>query len=367
MGERANTPQLVRDRDQRPLELERLLGSGGQGRVYAIRNSSYAVKLCDDESQGPEAMEALAQRLRRVSWLPLEDLPISRPVLPLTEPHVGYVMRLLDDMIAMNTLTDRPKHADLLDWYAAGGGLRRRLRLLASCAQTIAMLHGRGVVYGDISPGNVFVPESISYDRAWLIDADNLAVESDAVSRAVKTPYFAAPEILRRASGNTPFTDAFSFAILAYTVLTTEHPLFGDMVANGPVELEDDAQRGLLPWAGHLRDDRNRSTYGLPVTTTLTWRLHEACARTFEQGMQDPIRRPDLGCWTRSLQMAADITVACQSCSYSYYAYQQTCLRCGAGRAPVVVATVLDRCFVCNIRAWTATRQTGPSSMCTPG
>ena len=61
----------------------------------------------------------------------------------------------------------------LLFHYADTGSTRRRLFALSKCASILARLHSAGLVYGDISPNNVFVGDGDSRE-VWLIDADNL-------------------------------------------------------------------------------------------------------------------------------------------------------------------------------------------------
>jgi DNA-binding helix-hairpin-helix protein with protein kinase domain len=336
-------PRVVRDRQGREYELDGELGHGGQGTVFGVRNQSLAIKICRPDG-GRFDNQSLSDRLARLRWLPLEDLPVSRPVEVLDEPFTGYVMERLQDMVPMSELTSPPRGADLLDWYASRGGLRRRLRLLARCAETLAVTHGRGIVYGDFSPGNVFVSQSLAHEQVWLIDADNLSVESGAVAGGVYTPPFAAPELLCRRSGNTPFTDAHSFAVVAYQALVGDHPLFGDLVANGPVELERDAQLGLLPWVGHANDARNRSSEGLKPGRVLTAQLHALFARSFQGGMTNPMQRPEMGSWAAALAGAADRSLSCPNpdCGAGYYAHVSRCPWCGVQRPPVLLAKAWD-------------------------
>ena len=71
------------------------------------------------------------------------------------------------------------------------------------------------------------------YAEAWLIDADNVASQSRDGQQGVFTPDYGAPEILRGESGINTLTDSWSFAVMAYRVLTLIHPLKGDVVLEG--------------------------------------------------------------------------------------------------------------------------------------
>lgn len=350
-GQDDRGPAGVRDIDGNPLELDELpIGKGGQGAVYRIRHTRYAAKLAGPR-QDPGQGDSLAERLARLRWLPLEDLPISRPVKPLAEPHVGYVMDLLEDMVPIAELCE-PPDGEMEPWYLAGGGLRRRLRLLARCASILAVLHGRGLVYGDISPGNILVSAAQDHEQVWLIDPDNIAIESSARSRIVGTRLYRAPEIVRRQTGNTTFSDAWSFAILAYQTLRGDHPLLGDLTGES-LQYEDDAERGLLPWTGHGTDARNRSAYGMPAHAVLSSRLQALFRQNFEDGLNDPFRRPTAGVWAAALSGAADLTVTCPAagCGQSYYAFGLHCPFCRAGSPDTILAGIHEQvpgCFGLN-------------------
>jgi DNA-binding helix-hairpin-helix protein with protein kinase domain len=331
----------VRDANGNPLELEEHpIGRGGQGSVYRVRGSAYAVKLIEGSGLRSHAGDDLGARLRRLAWLPLEGIPLTMPRRSLQAPQVGYLMDLLENMEPIERLCI-PTSDDIPEWYREGGGLRRRLRLLAACAAALAKLHARGLVYGDLSPSNVFVSGDAQQDRLCLIDADNISVEHSARGRRVGTPMYAAPEICLGSSGNTTFSDAHSLAVLAYEVLCTDHPFRGDLIEDE--DDEDLVQRGELPWAGHSTDTRNRSQYSLG-DRVLTERLNALFRQNFETGLFDPSARPDAARWTSELDKAADLTVDCPDagCGNAYPVLRSRCPWCGRRRPPVLEALVWD-------------------------
>lgn len=332
-------PGPVRDFEGAALDLEdRPLGRGGQGVVYRVRGTKFAIKLVEESGRSrPE--QGLDRRLRRLGWLPLDGIPITMPRRRLAPPHVGYLMDLLEDMEPLERLCISPEATD--PWYAETGGLRRRLRLLSACADAVARLHSRGLVYGDLSPANVFIAADPKQDRLRLIDADNIAVETSARGRIVGTLRYSAPEICTGRSGNTPFSDAYSLATLAYEVLAADHP-FGDLM-----EDEDDQEAvhyGQEPWALHSADDRNRSKYGVAPEKALSERLQRLLKRNFEDGLLDPVARPTAAEWAEALDQAADRTVDCAApdCGHSYLANRGSCPFCGTGRTPVLAVALWD-------------------------
>jgi DNA-binding helix-hairpin-helix protein with protein kinase domain len=314
------------------------LGQGGEGKVFRTKHGSFAVKIYN----APDVTaDRVAERLDQLRWLPLERVPITRVEALLAPPIAGYVMTLLEDMVPMRELSSPPK-GDLGAWYGAGGGLRRRLVLLAKCANALATLHDRGIVYSDVSPGNVLISVNREHAEVQLIDVDHLQTESTTMRPGMGTPPYIAPEVLRRRSGNTVFSDVHSFAVMAYETLTTNHPLMGDYVNNGPLEHQEDAELGLVPWIDHSSDDVNRTSSGYPGKPVLTRRLEDLFRRAFEVGLAEPRARPGAGEWADALWSAADRTVVCENCVHSYYVTRDRCEWCGHPRPPVLVIAVSE-------------------------
>ena len=68
-------------------------------------------------------------------------------------------------------------------------------------------------------------------------------------------------------------SDCFSFAVLAYELLTLNHPLIGDYVSEGEPELEEQALKGKLPWVDHSEDNTNERNTGLPSEKVMPEKL----------------------------------------------------------------------------------------------
>ncbi|GAA3201682.1 protein kinase domain-containing protein [Actinocorallia longicatena] len=330
------TGSVVKDEHGRPLRLDRLLGVGGQGEVWAS-GSRVAVKLLN--ARTPRARAALRERLGVVRRLPLDGLPISRPYSMLAEPHAGYTMDLLADMDPLRALS-APSSRDLLTWYAASGGLRRRLTLLAAAADALARLHARGIVYGDPSPSNVLVSADPAHEEIWLIDADNLGVVSDVPEHGYATFGYGAPELIAGTGGISSLSDAHAFAVIVLETIALVHPFLGDAVEEAGPEEQDRAFSGGLPWIDDPDDARNRSSNGLDREVVLTLGLRKLAARTFGEGLHRPCRRPSLGEWRAKLRAAADLLVPCTACAQASYVVNPRCSWCGAPIAPPLLAAV---------------------------
>ncbi|MGW5742887.1 protein kinase domain-containing protein [Amycolatopsis sp. NPDC003861] len=333
---------MVRDDHGRALALEPAdIGQGGQGRVYRVRDSRLAVKVVNSMRWRPEVAEELKSRLRAVSRLPLDGLPLSRPVAHLVEPHVGYVMELLESVVPLAQVGRAPADVDISGWYLQGGGLARRLRVLTRLAWVLASLHGRGIVYGDPSPTNIVISGRTDRDHLWLIDTDNLAVTADAARDIGGTPGYGAPELASSSTRLSTLSDAFAFAVLAFEVLVSLHPFTGDQVHDDDeTVLGREAMAFQLPWVDHTTDDSNRLSYGISREWVLTRSLRELFQETFEDGLRTPRARPGMSAWYAALARAADATRSCSSCQHTFYVDRPMCPWCGTAASPVVVGRV---------------------------
>lgn len=331
---------------------DKVLGQGGQGVVFRTKDPDLAIKLVTDESGIPvtdeESVERYSKRFKRVRLLPLpENLNISVPAT-LLQNNAGYVMQLLSEMVPFSHFwldgKSAEKIGDIPAWLSAmpeneakkivhyyrTGGLRRRLHALYKCASLLARLHGNGMVYGDISPNNIFISEGLDDSAVWLIDADNIRFEITAGGSVVYTPKYGAPELVQGKDGGRPSSDCHAFAVVAFYLLSLIHPFVGKKVdgtdegdwadeENDGEDVEDKAYAGLFPWVDDRNDDSNSSDSGLPRSLLLTEKLISLFEGTFGPGRTSPSLRPTIYHWPEALAQAADMTVTCPGCSMSYY------------------------------------------------
>ena len=97
--------------------------------------------------------------------------------------------------------------------YAYNGGVEKKLKCLAKLANILAKFSDKNIVYGDLSPENIYISKDKESHESWLIDLDNLSLASE-IEKPVGTPKYMAPEVFKK-NVNTNYSDEYSFAIIA--------------------------------------------------------------------------------------------------------------------------------------------------------
>lgn len=317
--------EAVLDRTGTRFVLESELARGGQGVVFTTQADGAAVKL---SLQNDDLRRArVDEQIRSVALLPIADLPVALPRTTLAPPYVGYTMTLLTGMVPARELVRRPsRRQSLIQWYRESGGLRKRLAVLASVAETISDLHARGLVYGDLSGGNVLVSSFADRDRTFLIDLDNLRF-AEGPGPGTFTPSYGAPE---QRTGTTQATDRFSLTVLAHELVTSQNPFFGSVLDALPPETPIEPWSSLAPWIDHPTDGSNRWPRELPRELLVPPRLRRLFRSAFTDGIDDPRQRPDASVVAIAARSALASTVTCSSCEWHYYLDQPICPECDA-------------------------------------
>lgn len=323
-------------------QIEKTLAEGGQGRTYLLQGGRYIAKLFF----GNQEDLRLRVKIQFLISLHLDKNIYACPLREITAPQNGYIAEFASGMIPLTELIYRGQcDGDFQKWFLETGGLRKRYALLRELASALRSLHAKGLAYCDLSSDNVFVSQRPEKSNIFLIDLDNLRYESSVV-RNIYTPRFGAPEIVNKLAPNTPSSDCFSFAVLAFMVLTTNHPLIGDYVDEGEPELEEDALAGKLPWVDNRNDTRNALTRAIPSDIMMSPRVHELFRRTFEEGLNDPMQRPSMGEWYDELHRAVSELVHCPNpeCNMDFlYGHRTECPLCGQ---------IIGKAYKIQMRRW---------------
>lgn len=339
------------------------LGQGGQGAVFKTTDKNIVIKV----SLNPNTGEIISNKNQYIKFkdnidevriLPLsKELHIAKPSRMLKEPVNGYVMRLLSDMQPIKKLII-PNSDSIAKFYNETGGLRRRLSLLKNIARELAIINSKSIVYADISPENIFVSSNIDDNEIWFIDADNMRFTVD-FTNTIYTPGYGAPEVVKGISSNNTLSDIYSFALIAFELLTLISPFDGELLLNNNSEdkwdndcddeWDDDsdnylkAEKGELPWIEDEDDDSNFSDKGIPRNLVLSGKLKNLFERTFgRKGRLDPCNRPSASEWYDVLKQAESATIKCTKCNSTFYLGNNRCPFCNQERNRFYLITVYD-------------------------
>lgn len=348
------------------------IGSGGQGKVLRTSVRTIAVKLAiDADTQktitDPAIIHTYQKQIEKIKALPIPtSLPITIPSIALKEQK-GYIMEMLPNMHSWkdafmlrdynNSVEKWPQfyqnlHADgsidpniieLWVTYTKTGSAKQRFLCLFHVAVLLQQLHGRGILFGDVSDNNVYISKE-DLSNIWLIDADNLRFDRKKLPRGAGffTPGFGPPELFWNPAAYHIGSDCHAFAVMAFETLTGIHPFFsGPMVTEHPGNdwdnssnegnIEDLVNQGEVPWIGDRQDTRNNFGGFLERDNIFNAELLHLFDRTFTEGRQEPWKRPSVFHWSKSLLRAHDKHLVCDECKMSFDAVENThCSWCDA-------------------------------------
>ncbi len=207
----------------------RLLGRGGYGEVYEV----------EDTARRDHRLALKLHRLRHLSRTALDALRSEFALLAtLSHPNLAAVhdFGYVESEYAFFTQTlvrGAPMARAAIDPRSEAGA-----HYLAQLCRALDYLHARGIVHGDVKPGNVLVDDI--EERLVLLDFGvSRALGESMGSRVVGSPSYMAPELITggQVDGRT---DLYALGISLYQLVTGTVPFRGTstqvMVAH--VELE---------------------------------------------------------------------------------------------------------------------------------
>jgi len=273
--------KIVMDELAAQYELQDLLGEGGQGAVYQTNFDKVLVKILKKNTSDKKKNE-FNQKMRFLKRLDLQDFHISLPIVLLANDDTGYIMEVMDEMMTISKLLI-VDNDDVKQWYLETGGIKRRIELLLKLAKIINDLHSEGLAFGDLSPSNIYISENSDFSEVQLIDCDNISPVSDIGDANIYTAEYGAPEMVRGESGYNTLTDVWSFAIIAYQLLTLNHPFKGMLFDEIDIEeAEQKLANGELPWVYDENDFSNEATgSGLPWDLVISPKMMTLFQKTF--------------------------------------------------------------------------------------
>ncbi|HEX9295928.1 MAG TPA: protein kinase, partial [Polyangiaceae bacterium] len=270
IGSRADADPRLRDLSQRgfvsdetlgsgtmvgPFIIDRRLGEGGVGIVYAVDHGGQAMilkVLRREASRDARALQRFLTVTRLIGKIGNTSLPRLLMVGRLEETGAHYVAYedIQGESLAAKIKRDGPMH------------IQEARVVLRNVLEALAALHERGIAHGDLKLENIIVNRSTHGQRVLVVDGgiDRLRLRARVVNghsqfvHALGSPKTIAPEQIR-GSVAQPRADVYAFGSILFEVLTGQ-PVFSDTtpvdaavahLIEEPRSPSDVAPRGWVP------------------------------------------------------------------------------------------------------------------------
>jgi serine/threonine-protein kinase len=208
--------------------IERLLGRGGMGAVYAAEHlllqQHVAIKVIAAEVAGPAHRERFLREARAASRVRSEHVTQVFDVGELPDGTIYMVLELLDG----HDLSE-VRHRGIPD-------IPEGVALVLEALIGVAAAHASGVVHRDLKLENLFVarrPNGSLCVKVLDFGISKSLGESKSITASgtmVGSPYSMSPEQIRDAKSVDARTDVWSMGVVLYMLLTGEEPFEGDDV-----------------------------------------------------------------------------------------------------------------------------------------
>jgi eukaryotic-like serine/threonine-protein kinase len=212
-------------------EVKELLGKGGMGAVYRVRDPKLQREIALKvllPAQGAEARSAEAARLLRE----------ARAAAALDHPN-GVAIYDVGESEGLPYIAMELIRGKSLRWWISQGSSRRadRLRWLAEVASALAAAHRAGIVHRDVKPENVMIRDDgvakvldfgiarrpVVGGAAAAAHADTAVSSMTAEGAVVGTLLYMAPEQLRGERVDAR-ADQFAWGVMAYELMSGAIP-----------------------------------------------------------------------------------------------------------------------------------------------
>jgi serine/threonine-protein kinase len=201
-------------------EIIQILGAGGMGQVYKVRNTL---------SERVEAMKVLLPKLEGEQGLADRFLREIKTQATFDHPNIAKLhtaMRVGNQLVMIMEFVDGVSLAKELEKGPLAPG--EAAAYTAQVLDALAYAHGRGVVHRDIKPANIMITDA---GVAKLMDFGIARVEADSrltqTGAAVGSLAYMSPEQIN-GSNPDPRSDIYSLGITLYEMVTGKRPFEGD-------------------------------------------------------------------------------------------------------------------------------------------
>ena len=329
------------------------LGGGLEGNIFDVVGlPSHVIKIINDDKLSQLQKSDIYEHLKWLKDLGARNKNIRQCMTvpkALIDDYLGYIMLKASEHESLKKYLTIPEDSEQFNqWYTNHYTLKKRYQIICNLFSSLREIHLAGLIFTDLSPNNIMVHNK--QNQIVFIDTDNTKRRSDLYNGVLGTPGYMAPEVYRKPdeefanknqiginvlskSGRlSSETDIFSAAIIAFQILTLQHPFIGDEIENGTPEGEEAALEIKTDYI-FKKDTTNTSSYGLTnkFEEITTKEIRELFYRTFVAGKDNPSLRPTAEEFLEAFQSALDLIVVCPHCGFSrLYSFNQKneCINC---------------------------------------
>ena len=244
--------------------LTRLLGAGGQGKVYLSERRGaddftvpIAVKVFSperfaNEGEYIETMKRHASVAMQIAQIQHDNLldvhnfvDRNRIRMLVMEWIDGLDLRMLlsvDRMLRLKKQVTEERWLRINDHIVTTTKNQPRFRsgaaiaIIRECLSALEALHRHGIVHGDIKPGNIMIKRS---GASKIIDIGSaFSIDSPPPQRTC-TPAYAAPEVLKGEVA-TPLSDLASLGYVLIELISGRSPFAGKRTYDEMVQAKND-------------------------------------------------------------------------------------------------------------------------------
>lgn len=330
------------------------LGGGLEGNIFTVVEApGHVVKIINDCNISRIQRNEIYEHLKWLKELGSRNKEIKQCMTvpkALLDNYLGYIMLYASEHDNLKKYITPPTETKLFDdWYKKDFTFKKRYQIIVNLFDALRKIHLAGLIFTDLSPNNIMVHKK--QNQIVFIDTDNTRRRTDLYGGVLGTPGYMAPEVYRKpdvvlAKANhvdpkilskygrlTAESDIFSAAVIAFQILTLQHPFVGDEIENGTPEDEEKALEIKTDYI-FKEGTTNTSTYGLTTKfeQITTQGIRDLFYRTFVTGKGQPTLRPTAEDFLEEFQKAFDSIVVCDNCGFSrLYSYDgdNTCINCG--------------------------------------
>ena len=339
------------------------LGGGLEGSIFNVEGlPNHVIKIINDTKMSKLQRNETYNHLKWLYNLGSRNKDI-RQVLTvpkaLLDDQLGYIMLKASEHDNLEKYLEVPEDVttDFDEWYKKRYTLKKRYQIIVNLFNSLRTLHLSGLVFTDLSPNNIMVHKT--QNQIVFIDTDNTRNRMDSYLGVLGTPGYMAPEIYRKPDLNlakscginpkilsncgriTPESDIFSAAVIAFQLITLQHPFIGDEIEEGEPELEEEALAIKTDYIMKEGTSNTSSRNLVPQFEKLTTpKIRELFYKTFVDGKSNPALRPTDEEFLEAFQNALDLIVECPNCGYSrLYSFEEKneCINCENIIGPKVV------------------------------